>query len=265
MNSIPQIDLFELSLAALFIFASAMMSFIFKLKVEKFFLIGALRSTLQLGLIGIFLKTIFLSKSPTFTLAYMLFMTLAASFTIYSRSPKKRKFLFMDSFLASFFSAWIIVLIPVNLIASPSPWYHPQFYIPLLGMLLGNSLNGITLALTTVSNGFNKDKHHIEELLSLGATKWEASRSVFQEAMKVGTMPITNAMMVSGLVSLPGMMTGQILAGASPVSAAKYQLFILFLISAASFFGTLGSVYFSYQRSFTEMHQIDNHTIYKKD
>ena len=255
----PQINLADTLIASLFVLISALISFIFRLNIEKIFILAGVRACLQLGVLGLFLKGIFTSNSPTLTFVYMLMMTLVASFTIYSRAPHKHKNLLKDSFCSSFLSTWIFILLPSQIFMQPNPWYNPQFFIPLLGMLLGNSLNGITLAQNSISHAFISEKQKIEELLSFGASKWEASREVFQEAIKVGTLPITNAMLVSGLVSLPGMMTGQILAGVSPLEAVKYQIFILYLIAGASLFGNLLMIYFYFKRHFNDMHQLIDH------
>ena len=95
----------------------------------------------------------------------------------------------------------------------------------------------------------------MEGLLALGATRWEAARDVVRAAIRTGLVPIMNAMMVVGLVSLPGMMTGQILSGVDPLDAVKYQIVILFLIAAATTLGVVSAVLLGYRRLFTASHQ----------
>ncbi|MHC5541752.1 ABC transporter permease, partial [Singulisphaera rosea] len=90
---------------------------------------------------------------------------------------------------------------------------------------------------------------------ALGATRWEAARRPIQESVRTGMIPTINAMMVVGIVSLPGMMTGQLLAGVAPVEAVKYQIVIMFLISSGTALGTVGVVLLSYRRLFNVDHQ----------
>jgi putative ABC transport system permease protein len=107
-------------------------------------------------------------------------------------------------------------------------------------MVLGNGLTGISLGIDRMLNDFLAHKDSIEARLSLGASLWEAVRPWIQDAVRSGMVPIVNSMMVIGLVSLPGMMTGQILAGEDPVNAVAYQILIMFMIAACTALGTIG-------------------------
>jgi putative ABC transport system permease protein len=118
-------------------------------------------------------------------------------------------------------------------------------------MLLGNALTGISLGLDRFLNGVLRDRSSIEGLLALGATRWEAARRQIQEALRVGLIPTVNSMLVMGIVSLPGMMTGQILAGAAPADAVRYQIMIMFMIAATVSTATFGVTMLAYRRLFT--------------
>jgi putative ABC transport system permease protein len=122
------------------------------------------------------------------------------------------------------------------------PWYDPQYLIPLLGMVLGNTLSGISLGLDRFMDSLATQRDQVETLLALGATRWEAAHSQVRDAIRVGMIPTVNSMMVMGLVSLPGMMTGQILAGANPIDAVRYQIVIIFMIAAGAALGIFGVV-----------------------
>jgi putative ABC transport system permease protein len=122
-------------------------------------------------------------------------------------------------------------------------------------MILGNTLNGISLGLDRLGGELAAQRLHVESLLALGATRWEAARQPVQKAVRTGMIPIINAMMVVGIVSLPGMMTGQLLAGISPIQAVRYQIVILFLIASGTALGTVSVVLLSYRRLFNEQHQ----------
>ena len=141
-------------------------------------------------------------------------------------------------------------------------WYQPQYAVPLLGMVLGNILNGITLGLNSFTESLVNRRDYIESMLALGATRWEAALEPVREAIKTGMTPIINAMMIVGLVSLPGMMTGQLVSGMDPMHAIKYQIVIMFLIAAATALGTVGVVMLTFLRLFSKDHQFRSGRIY---
>jgi putative ABC transport system permease protein len=109
-------------------------------------------------------------------------------------------------------------------------------------MILGNTMTGISLGLHNLFTGLVRDRNAVEAQLSLGATRWQATLPVVRNALRSALMPIINAMAATGLVSLPGMMTGQILAGADPMEAVKYQMLIMFLITGGTAFGSVSAV-----------------------
>jgi putative ABC transport system permease protein len=143
------------------------------------------------------------------------------------------------------------VLIAATLITSyvltiqvqPEPWYNPRYAIPLLGMVLGNTLTGVSLGLNTLTTTADRERVAIEAQLALGATIWRAMRPTLREAMRSGLIPIINAMVATGLISIPGMMTGQILAGASPETAIRYQALVMFMIAGGTGLGVFAAVY----------------------
>ena len=109
-------------------------------------------------------------------------------------------------------------------------------------MILGNAMTGISLGLNTLTGAIHREKASIEAQLMLGANRYRATRPVSREALTSGFMPIINAMAATGVVALPGMMTGQILAGVDPTEAVKYQLLVMFLIGGATGLGVLLAV-----------------------
>jgi putative ABC transport system permease protein len=115
-----------------------------------------------------------------------------------------------------------------------SPWYQPQYFIPISGMLIGNSMTGISLGATGLINGINDNKKMIENALMLGAKPQATVKVITNRAFYNAILPTINSMMGMGIIFLPGMMTGQILAGAAPLTAIKYQIAIML--------GILGSV-----------------------
>ena len=134
------------------------------------------------------------------------------------------------------------VFFGVGVLIGPDPWYTPRLVLPILGMVLGNTLNGISLSLETLTTTAQRERASIEARIALGATRVEALSVVTRQALKTGMMPIVNAMAATGIVSLPGMMTGQILAGVDPVEATKYQVLITFLIAGGTALGAFLAV-----------------------
>ena len=123
-------------------------------------------------------------------------------------------------------------------------------------MVLGNTMNGISLATDHFLETLSERRHEVEMELAMGATAWEAARRPVADAVRRGMIPIINSMMVVGVVSLPGMMTGQILAGTDPAVAVKYQIMIMFMIAAGASLGSMGMVLLSYRRLFNHRHQL---------
>jgi len=149
-----------------------------------------------------------------------------------------------------------VALFALIVVVGNEPWYQPQYAIPLLGMLLGNTMNGIALALDRLTQSAWEQRDVIEARLMLGYSASEAVSGIQQQVFRSGFIPIINAMAAAGIVSLPGMMTGQILAGAEPVEAVKYQILIMFLVSAGSGFGTLAAVHLAVRRLFDERQRL---------
>jgi putative ABC transport system permease protein len=132
-----------------------------------------------------------------------------------------------------FLSSFTVTVFTLIVILGESPWYTPQYAIPLLGMLLGNTMNGIAIAMERLTTTAWEQRAVIEARLMLGQRWDEAISAIRQQAVGSGLIPIINAMAAAGVVSLPGMMTGQILAGTPPVEAVKYQI-IMFLITVGT-------------------------------
>ena len=139
-------------------------------------------------------------------------------------------------------AASLVTLFALTAQVQADPWYDPRYSIPLLGMVLGNTMTGISLGLHTLSTGLVRDRDGVEAQLMLGATRWQAMLPVARGSLRTAMMPIINAMAATGLVSLPGMMTGQILAGADPAQAVSYQILIMFLIAGGTALGSVSAV-----------------------
>lgn len=235
----------DLALAAALVVILALLTLILRLGVFSQLLIAASRTVIQLSLIGFVLKALFAHARPLWLGCMALFMLLVAGRAVMAR--QKRRFIsgwgYGVGTLSMFISAFSVTAIALTVIIRNQPWYAPQYAIPLLGMLLGNSMNGVALGLDRLTQGAYESRHIIEGRLMLGQTWAEAMSDIRKDSIRGGMTPIINSMSVVGLVSLPGMMTGQILAGSPPVEAVKYQILIMFLIGAGTGFGTVAAVW----------------------
>lgn len=254
MNPIIQLSPLDLSFAALLILALAGLSFRLKLGLEKRILISAVRTVIQLTLIGFVLKALFSNAQSGWISLMALVMLLAAGYEVTSRQKHKLRggWGFGVGTVSMFISAFTVTFFALAVIVSPDPWYAPRYAVPLLGMLLGNTMNGVSLSVNHLTQNVRSHRAILETRLALGQTKSEAVADIRRESIRTGLIPIVNAMAAAGVVSLPGMMTGQILAGNLPVDAVKYQILIMFLIAGGTGFGTLAAVWMTSHRLFDD-------------
>ena len=257
MGVIPLSPL-DLALAALLIVALAATSRRVKLGVERQLVIAAVRTVVQLLLVGIVLKAIFSYVHIGWISLMALIMLSAAGWEVMSR--QKRRFSgwwgFGTGTTAMFVSSFAVAIVALTVIVQPGPWYAPQYAIPLLGMLLGNTMNGVALGINSLTEAAWQQRAILEQRLMLGQTRSEAVADIRRDAMRTGLIPVINSMAAAGLVSLPGMMTGQILAGSPPVEAVKYQILIMLLIAVGTGFGVMVAVTLSARRIFDERHRL---------
>ncbi|MCW8827314.1 MAG: iron export ABC transporter permease subunit FetB [Gammaproteobacteria bacterium] len=231
----------DLTIAALLVLLLALVSWRSGAAVERKLLWSAVRTTLQLLLIGWILKLLFDQSNPLWIALMATIMLLIAGREVMSRQQRSFSGIWGYGMgtVAMFVSSFGVALIALQFIIRPEPWYMPQYAIPLLGMLLGNTMNGISLGLDRLTSSAWEQRHQLEAKLMLGFTARDAMSPLRRDAIRVGMIPMINAMAAAGVVSLPGMMTGQILAGAPPMEAVKYQILIMFLITVGTGFGTL--------------------------
>ncbi|CDM97829.1 MULTISPECIES: ABC transporter permease [Limnospira] len=253
----------QLGASVLLIIINVALSLQLRLGLERSLAIASLRCVVQLLLVGYILEWLFALDNPWVVLAIALLMAAIAGISAVNRTSRRFAGIYWRSLLSVLVSALLITNLSVIGIIQVQPWYNPQYLIPLLGMILGNTLNGISLGLDRFMEGVVSNRNGIETLLALGATRWEASHKQIQTAVRTGMIPMINSMMVMGVVSLPGMMTGQILAGASPLDAVRYQIVIIFAIASASALGTLGVVILAWLALFSPSHQLLSDRLYQ--
>ena len=239
-----RLDYLDLAAAALLVVANAGLSIVLELGLAKRVLIAAVRMVVQLVLVGLVLKTLFALTSPLWTGVAALAMILFAGREIMARQDRRLTGLWGYGLgtTCMLLAAAIVTVFALTGSVRPDPWYDPRYALPLLGMILGNTMTGISLGLHALTTGLVRERIGVEAQLALGATRYQAVRPVVRAALTSALMPIVNSMAATGLVALPGMMTGQILAGVAPEEAVKYQILIMFLIAGGTTLGATAAV-----------------------
>lgn len=227
---LTEISVLQLALSFVFIIILLVISKIKGLSNQGLIIVASLRMTIQLIITGYLLKYILKSDSPWITLLILIIMEAFSIFNVYKRSNVKSIKLkeliaicFIGSSLVSIFY-YIIVVVSVR------PWYDPRYFITISGMLIGNTMTGMSLAINSYKNSLNDQRDTIESALMLGAKPKDAVLKISREAFSSAILPTLNSMLGMGIVLLPGMMTGQILSGTDPMSAILYQITIMIAI-----------------------------------
>jgi len=243
---------YDLALTSILLLLTGILSIMMRLGAEKNLAVASFRMITQLLILGLILKTVFSYVNIYIFMAMITVMIISAGIEINSRQTFKFRgmltFYISTSTMGS--TALILTFFTLFYVIGKKPWYTPQYAIPLAGMMLGNTMNGISIGMDRLSHSIVTQKNKIETRLMLGHTPEEAIKEIKRESIKSGMIPIINSMSVAGLVTLPGMMTGQILAGSPPVEAVKYQILIMILIASCSSFGTMISVHLSSKNFF---------------
>ncbi|WP_227673509.1 iron export ABC transporter permease subunit FetB [Psychrobacter sp. CMS30] len=245
----------DIALASSLIIIVLVVSWFLRLRLTKTLVIAAVRTVIQLSFIGLILAWIFAREQWYEVLIILAIMTLIAGSAAKNRVKRTYKGLLVDTLIAVSTSAVLVTVTAISLILQVRPWYTPQFIIPILGLILGNSLTAISLTSNQLIENLHGQQGRIEMMLSLSAKPFEAVHEQIRAAIINGMTPTLNSMLVVGIVSLPGMMTGQILAGADPTQAVRYQIVTMFLICVSSTLGCTISALLIYRRFFNKKQQ----------
>ncbi|HEY9654336.1 MAG TPA: iron export ABC transporter permease subunit FetB [Crinalium sp.] len=197
------------------------------------------RTVMQLLVVGYVLAAVFAIRNPWAVLVVLGVMLAIATIVARNRISKKVPHL-LPLVGGSILVSTVLTLAYTSLLViRPQVWYEPQYVIPLAGIVLGNAMNGAAIVGERLVSTLNNSQLEIETHLSLGATPQQAIAQYRKDAIKAGLIPTVNTMMVVGIVTLPGIMTGQILAGADPLLAATYQMLVMFMLAFATLTTTL--------------------------
>jgi putative ABC transport system permease protein len=241
---------FDLAIAAVLIVLDIVLSLTLALGLHTQLVWAAARMVIQLALIGFVLRLVFSLASPLATLGVVLAMVAIASGEVAAR-PEQRLRRFGNYAVgasAVAFATFLTAILALTTAIRPQPWYDARYAIPLAGIILGNVLNGGSLALDSLLSSVVRERVAIEAQLALGASFRQAMRGLIRTSIRRALLPIINQMSAAGVVTLPGIMTGQILAGMDPLEAAKYQILLLFLLSGGSGLAAVAVVYLAAMR-----------------
>lgn len=193
--------------------------------------IATVRTVLQLLAVGYVLAIVFAWNQPIPVLALLFVMTTIAAVVARNRIGPSIAGLLSQVWFALLASTAITMIYANAIVIRPENWYEPRYLVPLTGIVLGNAMNAAAIAGERLANSIQQNRLEIETHLSLGAAPQQAIARYRKEAIRAGLIPTLNSMMVVGLVTLPGIITGQLLSGADPLNAARYQMLIMFMLA----------------------------------
>ncbi len=227
----------DLLLASSLVAVDAGVSVGLRLQLHRQLLWAAARMVIQLIAVGFILRFIFALNNPLATLAVTIVMGAIAAREIAARpvrqvpvaSPAWR-----SAKPPSALATLVTAILALTTAIRPHPWYDPRYAISLVGIILGSVLNSGSLALDGIVGGVWRERSAIEAQLGLGVDYRTATLPLLRESLRRGLLPIINQMSAAGLITLPGIMTGQIIAGMDPLEAVKYQILLMFLLAGAS-------------------------------
>lgn len=235
----------DIAIAAVLILLDGVLSLVLRLRLHWQLAIATLRMVTQLVLVGFILRAVFAIASPPATLLVVVVMVAIAGREVAAR-PEQRLGRFGNYAVgasAVAMATFLTAILALTTAIRPQPWYNPHYAVPLAGIILGNVLNGASLALDSLLGGVVRERAAIEAQLALGASYVHAMRGLVRASVRRALLPIINTMSAAGIITLPGIMTGQILAGMDPLEAAKYQILLMFLLSGGSGLAAVAVVY----------------------
>ena len=233
------------------LFVSLVLFRLVRVSVYRDLLVSVIRMSVQLAMVGFYLTILFEWNNPIMNLGWVLLMTAVATFSLLKGSGLKLS-LFWFIFPAMLITVSAVLAWFVGLVFRPEPLLDARYIIPVAGMILGNSMNRTIITMERFYSGIRQDHEGYASFIAMGAGVREASAPYISTAYRVGLAPQLASMAVIGLVFLPGMMTGQILGGSSPMTAIKYQIAIIIAIFVATELASYLSIRLSMRRGFDE-------------
>lgn len=245
MKNVVDIDYLSLILGYIILIIPFYILWYYKTGLLKDAFFAFIRMTIQLLLVGVYLEFIFNLNNSFLNILWVSVMTILATYTVIKRSNLSIKIFFIPVFISILLSIAIIDAFFLGFIINLENVFDARYFIPITGMILGNTIKSIIIALNTYYSKLKKEKEFYKWLLANGASKKEALIPFKREALQNAFNPVIAGIAIVGLISLPGMMTGQILGGSSPIIAIKYQIMLMISVFSASIISVILSINYS--------------------
>jgi len=250
MEKVVDINYFELFTGYALMLIPVFALWYYKTGLVKDTLIATARMTIQLLLVGLYLEYIFKLNSIVVNIGWVVLMTVVASYTIVSRSNLKYKLFFIPVALSGIISIAVTDAYFLGFVVKLDNIFDARYFIPVTGMLLGNTIKNVVIALDNFYQKIYDEENYYRRHLANGATKKEALLPFMRDALKTAFNPMIATTAIMGLISLPGMMTGQILGGSNPNVAVKYQIMLLITIFSSAVLNVVLTIFFSNRFAF---------------
>lgn len=256
MDAYIQLSLLDVLIALTLVVIALGVSVRQRLALERTIVWATFRTVVQLAAVGYLIHAIFAIRRPLLILGLLTAMLLVAGWTATARQPHRRLPLYPVAVVSLVAGAGLTLVITIGLVVTPRPWYDPRYLIPLGGIVLGNAMNAIALGLERLERELVEGRKRVDVILALGGSPPQAAAEAEKQAVRAALIPVLNSMMVVGLVQLPGVMTGQILAGADPWAAVRYQALVMFMLLSGNAVSTMLAVRQARRRYFTPAWQL---------
>lgn len=249
------IDIWGLVIAMAMVVIAAAIAELARMGIGRTLLWSACRALLQLCAMGFIMSYVIRANNPWLVFALIALMLIAGVQITLSKAKGVPKGLAGPVLLSLVITMLLMISLVTELIVRPHPWYAPQLVIPLTGMLLGNTVSALAVGLSRFYESMNERRDEIDTMLALGATSWEAARPSVVSSIRLGLLPTMSSLASAGIVTIPGMMAGQVIAGGDPLNAAKYQFVILAAIAALTLLADGLIMRLVYRTCFTKLDQ----------
>ena len=255
MNQVVELQIWQFLLVYLLLIIVILIMRKCKIDHTKLLIVASIKMTVQLVLAGFILTYIFKNPNGVFTITYLIAMIVFCIHRVLTKGKElNKKFKIAIAASISFSGIFIIVFFIYAVVGQSI--FNPQYVIPISGMIMGNTMTGVSLAIKTFQESLNGQKTKIHALICIGAAPKMILFPFVKQALETAMLPTLNSMVGMGIVSLPGMMTGQILAGTLPTTAILYQIAIMIAICTVVTTASFSSLYFGYKTLYDKEKQI---------